>query len=100
MGRNRAPAGSPCLGWTSGDRWLRQAVALPVHCWATMTLPLLLLALALSGPADHRAVLDSTKPQRPLVRPANPAPSTIKPPAKRAPKPVGEPVLKRRRPPM
>lgn len=60
----------------------------------------LLLALALTGPFSIRIAADTVKAQRkpasgPVARPA----PTAKPAPKPAAKAVGEPVLKRRKPP-
>lgn len=71
--------------------------------WLGMSLAPLLLAWSLLAPPDVRAVADTGKaaPPKPLVQPKPaPTPPTIekgKPAPK--PKPVGEPELKRRKPP-
>ena len=73
-----------------------------LHKESSMTLAILLLGLSLSGPPGLRVEADTAKPKPPVARPAPPPPppSSLKPEPKPAKKPVGEPVLKRRRPPM
>ena len=65
-----------------------------------MSISLLFLTLALTTPGSFRAQPDTSKPLRPVVRPASPPRPVAQPKPGPASKPVGEPVLKRRRPPM
>jgi hypothetical protein len=87
---------SDCGGTASASQFKRDLLALSVQGTTAMTLALLLLSLTLPSPADLRAVTDTSKaPPKPLPM----APSTQRGKPVPPPKPVGEPKLKRRKPP-